>query len=64
MNISSIVIGTVLIAACFGLMVWGWKYLGEKAGRNPEGTDKNGTSKALENPCRSCGACGNTREKE
>ena len=58
MSIVSIIVGTVLIAACFGLMVWGRKYLGEEAGRNPKGNDKEGTDDVIENPCRHCGSCG------
>jgi high-affinity Fe2+/Pb2+ permease len=63
MSVVSFMVGIVLIAICFGLMVWGQKYLGEERGRNPKGTDKQGKTDTIENPCRNCGSCVTTQEK-
>lgn len=57
MSIVSVIVGVVLIAVFFGLMVWGQKYLGEEAGRNPKGNDNEGTDDVIENPCKNCGTC-------
>ena len=62
MSIVSVIVGIVLLAIFFGLMVWGQKYLGEEAGRNPKGKDNDGTDGVMENPCSHCGACGTEKK--
>jgi hypothetical protein len=57
MNFMTISIGAIVLGACFGLMVWGQKYLGEEKGRNPDGR-KNGSGEGdLESPCNKCRGC-------
>ena len=64
MSIVSIIIGTIVLFICFGLMVWGKNYLGEEAGRNPKKSEDGNTEELMEHPCRMCGSCGTLPEKE
>jgi hypothetical protein len=64
MNFLSIIVGIIVLGACFGLMVWGQKYLGEEKGRNPGGKTGGGEEKdSIDNPCRNCGGCEKKEEK-
>jgi hypothetical protein len=62
MSVTSIIIGTVVLTVCFGLMVWGKNYLGEEAGRNPKKPGSGDTTESIDHPCRKCGSCGQPPE--
>jgi len=63
MNIVSILIGIALVVVCTALMIWGQKYLGEKAGRKGDSAGKDDPEGAIENPCKNCGSCPEKTEK-
>lgn len=54
MSVVSAIVGIVIVAACFGLMVWGHNYLGEDAASPARHNDTKG---AIDTPCRNCGKC-------
>jgi len=64
MSVVSAIVGIVIVAACFGLMVWGQNYLGEDAARSPRDTKDNDTKGAIDTPCRNCGKCTSQRITE
>lgn len=57
MNIFSVIVGICVMGVCFGLMVWGQKYLGEEQGRNPKSTEKTDDTKSEGHACVGCGSC-------
>jgi hypothetical protein len=63
MTITSIAIGSIVLAFCFGLMVWGKNYLGEEAGRNPKNPEQDNNGETINPPCRKCGSCGNESDQ-
>jgi restriction system protein len=68
MSIVTILVGALVLAICFGLMVWGQKYLGEESGREhvrkKEKEEGQNSAPEFESPCRKCGACGEKKEEE
>jgi len=51
------IVGFMLIAVSVVLMVWGYRYLGEEKGRNPQSPSKDEEDNSLTSPCSLCGSC-------
>jgi hypothetical protein len=64
MTATTVIAAIVVLGLCFGLMVWGQRYLGEEKGRNPGKSDSCSDNNTIENPCAACRGCGSNDDKK